>query len=160
MNKFTLIISSLFNKATRLPLIDFQGNPVKDKYENGPKSCQLVDICMEGHLQVDDLTNTKTFGSLFKTNQIVFKDIVNLHNSVSEQYSRPIDPLLTSSVLPYISNGVRGKKDLTNNEDTVFTFANVDKPVRHAKASRDGRDISFISLCVRSPREKASLVFD
>ena len=160
MNKFTLIISSLFNKVTRLPMLDFQGKTITGQYENGPLSCQLVDICMEGHLQASDLTNTKTFGSLFKTNQIVFKDINELATQVASQYERPSDPLLTSSVLPFISNGVRGTKDLTNNEDTVFTFANPDKPIRHAKASRDGRDISFISLCVRSPREKASLVFD
>jgi len=161
MNKFILNISSLFNKFSRIPVLDYSGNPKPGMFENGPLSCQKVDICIEGHPQVEDLINTKTFGSLFQTGQMVFKDVTSLHEAVSSQYSRPSDPLLTSSVrISFDSDGARKESKLTNTKDTVFSLATPDKPIRHAQAKSDKRDISFISLVVRQPREKATVVFD
>ena len=156
MNKFTLIISSLFNKPSRLPILDYSGVAKPGQFENGPLDCQSIDICMEGHLQVDDLTNTKTLGSLFQTGQMTWKDINVLSVKVASQYSRPSDPLLTSSVRP----SPNGERTLTVSDDTVFTLINPDKPIRNAVSSRDKREISFISLRVVQPREVASLVFD
>ena len=161
MNKFILNISSLFNKFSRIPVLDYSGNPKPGMFENGPLSCQKVDICIEGHPSVDDLINTKTFGSLFQTSQIVFKDVLSLHEAVASQYSRPSDPLLTESVrIAFDPKGSRSESKLTVTKDTVFSLDKPDNPIRLAKSKSDGRPIAFISLVVRQPREKASLVFD
>ena len=156
MNKFTLIISSLFNKPSRLAILDYNGNPKPNQFEDGPLDCQSIDICMEGHLQVSDLANTKTLGSLFQTNLISWKDIKALSVQVASQYSRPTDPLLTSSVRPSPS----GERTLTVSDDTLFNLMQPDKPIRLAQSKSDKRDISFFSLRVVQPREVASLVFD
>ena len=161
MNKFTLSISSLFNKSSRLPILDYNGIAKAGQFENGPLDCQRIDICMEGHLSTDDLTNTKTFGSLFQTNQISWLDINALSVKVASQYSRPSDPLLAQSVsFSFDAEGNRKETKRTLSEDTVFSLVAPDKPIRHAQAKSDARDISFISLRVGSVREKPSLVFD
>ena len=160
MVKILLKIANLFNKSYRIQRLDYNGNPIVGKFDDGPLDCCRIDILLDGHYSVADLSSTKTLGSLFTNSDhtMSFADISAIATRVHESFARPVDPLLTSSTHPRFANE---PTDVT--PDTLFTLSipdasDLSSAIRNTQSKRDKRDISFISLVHILPRQTREAV--
>ena len=161
--KFILKIANLFNKPYRIQRLDYNGKPIVGQFDDGPLDCCRIDILLDSHCTVAELSSTKTLGALFtsKEHSMSFGDISAIADRVHGSFARPVDPLLVSSTHPRYANEPTTIDQATLFELVIPDANDISSAIRNTKSKRDAREISFISLVHRLPRAtREAVAFD
>ena len=144
-------ILNVFNKPYRIPALDQYGRPSDSYCDAKDIDASSIDIQLDGHYTVEQLSQTKVFGELFKTGVMTFGSINPIAERVHSSFTRPVDGLLRSSSLNHPSL----KYESTIDEDSVFSLLTSERfpdGIRCTQTKRDKRDVTFISLVNRPER--------
>ena len=150
--KIVVKLLNVFNKPYRIPGLDAYGRPTDSYVDAKDIDASSIDIQLDGHYTVEQLSKTKVFGELFKTSAMTFGSINAIAGRVHETFTRPVDGLLRSSSLNHPSL----KYESTIDEDTVFSLLTSERfpeGIRCTQTKRDKRDVTFISLVNRPERQ-------